>query len=58
MKGDVMPLTGEVEVDETFIGGKAHNMHAHARKGAALTCLTALPQKKPELRESWLRDAA
>jgi transposase-like protein len=37
MKSDVLPLTGEVEVDETFIGGKAHNMHASARKRAALT---------------------
>ena len=24
-------LTGEVEVDETFIGGKARNMHKSAR---------------------------
>jgi transposase-like protein len=37
MKGDVMPLTGVVEVDETFVGGKAHNMHAKDRKRAALT---------------------
>ena len=37
MKGDVMPLTGEVEVDETFVGGKAHNMHASRRKALALT---------------------
>jgi transposase-like protein len=33
----VMPLTGVVEVDETFVGGKAHNMHAKDRKRAALT---------------------
>ena len=26
-------LSGEVEVDETFIGGKARNMHASKRKG-------------------------
>ena len=32
MKGDVMPLDGVVEVDETFVGGKAHNMHASKRK--------------------------
>jgi len=32
MKGDVMPLTGIVEIDETFVGGKARNMHAHQRK--------------------------
>jgi transposase-like protein len=38
MKGDVVPpLAGEVEVDETFVGGKAHNMHASERKRAALT---------------------
>lgn len=37
MKTDVLPLTGEVEVDETFVGGKAHNMHARDRKRAALT---------------------
>src|SRR5213075_3204254 len=29
--GDGM-LSGEVEVDETFIGGKARNMHAKERK--------------------------
>jgi transposase-like protein len=28
-------LSGEVEVDETFIGGKGHNMHADARKRKA-----------------------
>jgi transposase-like protein len=37
MKGDVLPLTGIVEVDETFVGGKAHNMHASKRKALALT---------------------
>src|SRR5216683_6687147 len=37
MKSDVLPLEGEVEVDETFVGGKAHNMHAKDRKAAALT---------------------
>jgi len=37
MKSDEFPLDGEVEVDETFVGGKAHNMHASARKRAALT---------------------
>lgn len=37
MKGDVLPLDGIVEVDETFIGGKSHNMHASKRKALALT---------------------
>ncbi len=37
MKGDVMPLTGEVEIDETFIGGKASNMHVGKRKALGLT---------------------
>lgn len=28
---DVTPLSGEVEMDETFVGGKARNMHAKKR---------------------------
>ncbi|TMA66556.1 MAG: transposase [Deltaproteobacteria bacterium] len=27
MRGDAFPLTGEVEVDETYVGGKAVNAH-------------------------------
>jgi len=30
--GSIMRLQGEVEVDETFIGGKARNMHAEKRR--------------------------
>src|SRR5262245_4671222 len=30
--GSIMKLGGEVEVDETFIGGKARNMHIATRK--------------------------
>src|SRR5882672_9451987 len=30
--GSLMKLGGEVEVDETFIGGKARNMHVATRK--------------------------
>jgi transposase-like protein len=30
-------LSGEIEIDETYVGGKAHNMHASKRKRAALT---------------------
>lgn len=37
MKGDLSPLSGQIEVDETFVGGKAQNMHASKRKAAALT---------------------
>lgn len=37
MKGDVLPLSGEIEVDETFVGGKAENMHLGKRKRLALT---------------------
>src|SRR5260370_28679408 len=33
MKGDAFPLTGEVEVDETFVGGKAFNKHKSKRTG-------------------------
>jgi transposase-like protein len=30
--GSIVKLSGEVEVDETFIGGKAKNMHKHKRE--------------------------
>src|SRR5947199_2982295 len=30
--GSFSMLSGEVEVDETYIGGKARNMHAHRRQ--------------------------
>src|SRR5208283_4590842 len=33
MKGDAFPLTGEVEVDETFVGGKEANKHKSKRHG-------------------------
>jgi transposase-like protein len=33
MRGDAFPLTGEVEVDETFVGGKAANKHKSKRTG-------------------------
>jgi transposase-like protein len=36
MKGDAFPLDGIVEVDETFVGGKAANMHASRRKALGL----------------------
>src|SRR5216683_733972 len=33
MKGDAFSLTGEVEVDETFVGGKEANKHKSKRTG-------------------------
>ncbi len=48
-------LTGEVEVDETFIGGKARNMHAGKRKskgtgGAGKAAVMGLLQRHGEVR--------
>ena len=37
MRGDVLPLEGEVEVDETFIGGRDYNRHKSQRKGKSGT---------------------
>ena len=32
MKGDAFPLTGEVEVDETYIGGKGRNRQRQEKR--------------------------
>lgn len=34
MKGDAFPLDGEVEVDETWVGGKDRNRHKSKKSGA------------------------
>lgn len=52
MRGDAFPLTGEVEVDETYIGGKDHNRHwnkksAQARKAAKLQPAEMYRLKEP-----------
>src|SRR5271156_1421108 len=33
MKGDAFSLSGEIEVDETYVGGKEFNKHKSKRKG-------------------------
>jgi hypothetical protein len=37
MKSEAIPLTGEIEVDEMYVGGKAENMHRSKRKALGLT---------------------
>lgn len=36
MKGEAFSLSGQIEVDETFVGGKAQNMHRSKRKALGL----------------------
>jgi transposase-like protein len=36
-RGSLLQLSGEVEADETYIGGKARNMHASAKKRKGIT---------------------
>ena len=51
--GSFKKLSGEVEVDETYIGGKARNMHKGARKaagrgGAGKTAVMGLLERHSE----------
>ena len=55
--GSVMKIGGQVEVDETFIGGKARNMHAKMKAtrdiqtgGASMMPVQGLLQRKTEKR--------
>jgi len=55
--GTFEKLSGEVEVDETFIGGKARNMHKHVRArkikgtgGAGKTAVMGLLERHGEVR--------
>jgi transposase-like protein len=57
-------FTGEVESDETFIGGKAHNMHASRRKekirgtgGVGKAIVHGLLQRGGKVRASVAKDA-
>ena len=45
-------LGGEVEVDETFIGGKARNMHKD-RKRRVQKLLAATPEVRPSFSACW-----
>jgi len=56
-------LDGEVEVDETFIGGKARNMHKHVRRekitgtgGIDKTVVVGIRERGGEIRASVERD--
>ena len=50
MKGDALPLIGEVEVDETFVGGKDKNRHWSKKQhitgpSAKMTVIGAIARK-------------
>ena len=47
--GSIERLSGEVEVDETFIGGKARNMHASERRRKGITGRGSKPHQTPVL---------
>ncbi len=61
--GSVAPLTGTVEADETYIGGKARNMHASKRRrrvtgtgGIDKTAVVSLVQRGGELRSQVMQE--
>ena len=62
--GSIDKLTGEVEADETFIGGKARNMHIAQRKrritgtgGKDKTAVMGILQRGGRFAPSWFRTA-
>jgi transposase-like protein len=61
--GSFNKLSGDIEVDETFIGGKARNMHKHIRKekitgtgGANKTAILGIRERGGEIRAAVVED--
>jgi transposase-like protein len=61
--GSFGKLSGDIEIDETFIGGKARNMHKHIRKqkitgtgGTNKTAILGIRERGGEIRAAVIRD--